>query len=206
MRVLRFSRLIRVLALALLLAACGGNDAQPGDTGGAAAGSQDTTGAADTNFSVEVTGAAQITMPPGNAYFLYFPEEPVAGAGRTIPAYYHLRFERIIGSRLYQVSIDFGADTQPGTYELTGDMFGLIDAPAAEFSELELGDATTEESYFGYFENVQGTLTLDTVGASASGSFEFTADYVDFDDEGGAVRTVSVQSAFTDVPLIDDEE
>jgi hypothetical protein len=206
MRVWRFSRLVGVALLALLLAACGGNDTQPGANGDEPASGQNASGTADDTFSVQVTGATEITMPPGNAYFLYYAADPVPGAGRTIPAYYHLLFERIVGGKLYQVNIDFDADTEPGTFALDGDILGLFDEPTAEFIEMELEGDIMEREFFDYFENLQGTLTIDSLGDSASGSFEFTADAIEYTDDGGTIRTVSVQGTFTNVPLIRDDE
>jgi hypothetical protein len=205
------SRTLRLILTTILmivaLAACGGDEPAPA----APSNGEDAAppAASSGNFSVEITRDVEVTMPPGRATYVHYPtlEEDLF----SIPEHYELVFTHREGSVTYQVLIQFVPGLQPGTYAFDSDQFGMsYETASAEFDFLDTSGEVLEWSslHFGPGSDggPDGSLTLDSVGNTASGSFTFTADSVEFDDDGQEIRqSVTVTGTFSDLELIEGE-
>lgn len=175
-------RFLAPLVAVLLLAAC------------AAAPTPTPTALPPGSFSAEISGDVNVTMPPGEARYAYVDEVDI---DTFIPAHNELLFFQFSDDKLYQVSIEFGLEAQPGTYPFEGAEVSEDISVAAMFSDYETGGEVIERDLIDYSENVTGTLTIDEIGATISGSYEFTAETTTAD---GETRQITARGTFEDIP------
>jgi hypothetical protein len=141
-------------------------------------------GGLDDNFSLSVSGYTEFTADEGTSSYSRQPDPThytlVLFAGE-------LEFSR-------QVTFEFGTEINPGTYDLTGGEDYIEGEVIARYSD---SDSRTD-MFIRFTDNLTGTLTLETVGQTISGSYEFTAETT---SEEGNTLTATVTGVFTDVPI-----
>ena len=171
---------IAFLIVALTQLACGlgaspnASPPQPSGGGGGASGGSD---------QIVISGAFSKSYPPvrpsigqfgPSAIRLYLYEETPADLSRMGDA----------------LTIDFPADTQPGTYT-----FGNFISDPSITMWATYGIADTNGTPTTY-ESVGGILTIKSVGQTYSGSFQIQA--ADMNDPS---RTIQISGSFTNLPL-----
>jgi hypothetical protein len=164
-----FRILVVVAALALTLAACGGSSPAPAGDGAPASPASGNSNASQ----IVITGAIDKT---------YAPVKVEAGTLANNIAI------SVNEAEVGGVTIQFPADTQPGTY------------PIGDHLHKPVVDVLAEYDVFGnnaaFYLSTKGTLTLTATGDKFSGTFQFTAGYNK--DES---KIINVAGAFVDVPL-----
>lgn len=168
-------RLLWLVLLLALTAACSTEQRDSTRTQVAAAG----VGLHGERFNVEISGDYEKVVTPGFSLF-YFAQD--IGAMQLILHDGAQSIWRII----FLVPPGLG----PGTHELT---------PSVVRPELLQGVTVTvagPRDVANFSIDVTGTLTLDSFGEQASGSFAFTARNLDG-------KTITVTGSFTDVPRTD---
>ncbi len=154
------------------------------------------------DFTISVTGDSETTMQEGIIVYTYFD-----GAGITRETNELLIYEGSIPDEFRQVTIAFPVDLEPGTYPVS-DLFAVMmdedsDAVVVEYTEFVGAETIMDSLSYSYDQNVDGTVTVDSIGEAISGSFAFTAESIEFQDDGTqTVRSVSVNGSFNDVPYI----
>jgi len=196
------SSIILALLLIIAVAACGDDDDTTTDDSQAPAAGVDQAASSGggSAFSVTVTGAQEesYTQAEGSINYSVFDLSSTMDAPvKNELIMFEGGLDPEVGLR--QVSLLIPQETEAGTYDLQGSTAMFAEGTfAASFS----ANSGTESSEYG--QNVEGTFTLDSVDDDTiSGSFEFTADSVDFNDAGETItETVEVSGEFSDVPLI----
>lgn len=183
-------RLMLMLGLFLALAACGGQAADPttapptADTTDPTAQPPALTGR---GFSMTFSGDVDATFPPGSATAELYDE--------TI--------ELFLGTLAQHVFFVLPADIGTGTHELEPrNEMDPNQGAAVEVSVAVDPDDFTQ-GIIDYHAEISGTLTLESVGQTWSGSFEFTAVSEASDDAEAGMITVS--GRFNDLELLDQD-
>lgn len=141
-------------------------------------------GGLDDNFSLSVSGYTEFISEEGTSSYSRQPNPThytlVLFAGE-------LEFSR-------QVTFEFGTEITPGTYDLIGGEDYVEGEVVARYSD---SDSRTD-TFIRFTDALTGTLTLERVGQTVSGSYEFIAETT---SEEGNTLTATVTGVFTDVPI-----
>lgn len=174
------------ILVGLLLVACGGGNAAPsmgGDSPTAPAAQ-----AVSRNYSIQISGDAEASIPPSLA----------------LAERYSNRYELSFGRLSHFIFFNLPVDITTGTFELAvpDDLAPFENLTVVVSIALDPDDLTKGAE--DYDAEVNGTLTLDSLGDTTSGSFEFTATYVD-DDNQEIRKTITVTGTFTDLTVRQNE-
>lgn len=195
-------RFVFLLVLITLLAACARPVPEPADPGlipseepgdpitaipGAEIGATD-------NFTVNITGALELTIPPGDADLL-----PVGGEDLSEEAEgWQLTFSREEDDLEYTVLVVLPADPEVGTHNLSdpGAVGGSGYTAAFTVTDLDCALEGDECATAGYSEGVIGQIIIAEAEEALSGELTFSAGS---DDGEGSI---DVNGAFTEVPFV----
>ena len=174
------------LLAVFLLAACGGD----GDNGDQSASNDNDTPApvaqTSRNYSIQISGDFEGSIPPGAAQAEFYPG----------------RYELFFGDMSHNLFFTLSEDVRTGTHALeASDIMASSQNATVEFS-MAVNPESISEGMEDYDDEVTGTITLDTIGDTMSGSFEFAAVFVDTDDNQQETRkSVTVIGTFTDLAV-----
>jgi hypothetical protein len=211
------ARIVLALILLFTLAACGGDDDDNDTAPTATTSTTDTTddSATDTdtdtspsiptgtgNYAVSITGDVESALEGGTAVFTYFD-----GAGVTTESNEVYIFAGSVADEFEQITFSFPVDLEPGTYDLVSETDAILggdESPVTASYEMFMsGETVAESTNVSFSENVGGTLTIDSIGDTISGSFEFTADAVDFAEDGSqTTQSITASGSFTDLDYV----
>lgn len=199
------SRVFMLLLLSVVLVACGGTTppaTNDDDTSPAASGQ--TSSPLGGSYSVNITGDDETSLEGGTIVFTYFD-----GAGITSESNELLIYAGSMSEELRQITISFSPDLGPGTYtmiDITANIAGDDARDVSASYSVFISDESIEEMQdYEYGQNLEGSFTIDSIGDTISGSFNFTADSIEFDDAGAEVRrSIRAEGSFSDVPFISD--
>jgi hypothetical protein len=178
--------------LALLLAACGGNGDNtpaPEQLDGAESTPTREVQTGGQPFSITISGDAEGQIPPGSVQAEFYSEP-------------NPHYEMFFGDMNHNVFFVLDDSVTTGTHPLEVRDELAQDQTAA----VEVGIALDEDNFAlgveDYDDEIDGTITLDSIGETIGGSFEFTAVYLDTDENDQEIRkTVNVQGTFSDIPV-----
>lgn len=153
-------------------------------------------------FTLDVSGDSAVQMPPGEiAYY----DVPQTGTGPdAIPAHRAVQLTYEDENRHYRLTLRFAADAEVGTYDISTHIFGVPrDAVAAEFVDMPAnGDEDSADARV-FNDELDGSMTLNRVGDTVSGHFEFTAGTQTTAEETEAILSIMAAGTFDDLDLSD---
>ena len=161
-----------LLVALLVLTACGGSNSPA--VGNQAPAASAPSGSGNLNAGqIVISGAISKTYTPIKVE-----------AGKLMDRMVINLNEKTVGG----VSLQFPADTQPGTYPIEDHLNKPVVDVFGEYDVFGGGGA--------FYLSTNGTLTLTAVGSKFSGRFQFTAGH-----NKDASKTIEVTGSFTDVPF-----
>lgn len=156
-------------------------------------------------FTVDISGDVSLAMPPGEVRHENMAEATVAGM--AVPAHRALLMMADADGQMVEVRLLFAADLEAGTHEIEGGAFDPFRSPVAaglgQYS-VEGGPAGDDAVWFN--DAVDGSLTLEEVGDTISGHFEFSAETVRTVEGTETPGVIMVAGTFEDVPLVGSSE
>jgi hypothetical protein len=178
--------------LVLLLAACGGNATSTPTTEQSDNAESTPTREARTGqqpFNITISGDAEGQIPPGSAQAEFYSSP-------------NPHYELFFGDMSHNVffTLDDNITTGTHTLEVRDDL--APDQNATVEVAIAIDEDDLARGAEDYTDEIDGTITLDSIGETISGSFEFTAIYIDTDENDQEIRkTVNVQGTFTDLAV-----
>jgi hypothetical protein len=110
---------------------------------------------------------------------------------------YSDRYELFLGEMSHNLLFTLAEDITPGTYPLETPGIVVADQTATVSASIMVDPDDIMQGTEDYDDEVTGTITLDALGATMSGSFEFNAVFVDTDDNQQEIRkSISVTGTF----------
>ena len=179
--------LTRYLASGLLslTAACGQQSVPATDVPPSNDTTAPTTSATSRNFEISISGDLETTITPGSGTAEFY-----ADMGS---------YELFFGTMSRSVFFVLAEDITAGTYPLEAyDDMRTDQTAAVEVSALVDPDDITAGAE-NYNNGVEGTITLDEIADTISGSFEFTA--TSDDSDANTTKTVTVTGTFSELPI-----
>lgn len=145
-------------------------------------------------FQYTVSGDVSDAVTRGNIVYNY-----VAASG-NVSARDKIFISTSDADASQQLSFEFSPGLAADTYLLTSPANWFPGSVTAQYLRLS-ADGDDAARIQSYSQNIDGTLTLNAVGETLSGVFEFSTEWITGNDAGETVtRTVSISGAFTDVP------
>lgn len=179
-------RMLIFLLLAGLLTACGGGESVPNAAANTDQGRTVPVPGMVPTYRVDLTGAVEASLPPGEAEIIRHPATAAA------PEHIRLSFQREDADLYIAVTLDFPVEMAAGTYDLSGGLFGR--SAGNHFARVYVAQ-TESQRQLDFNANVSGSLIVDEAGAAYSGRFEFTAQAF-----GPTTETIQVRGNFTNLP------
>lgn len=144
-------------------------------------------------FNFAISGEFVEQKDSGTIVYNYLPN---TGA---LPARNQLYIASSDANASQQIAFEFSPEIQIGQYNLIAPEDYFLSGVSAAYSRLVFdGSSTRVESFV---ENIEGTLTLSSVGEVLSGQFQFTAEYTETSPEGEIdVQAIEVTGSFENVP------
>ena len=146
-----------------------------------------------------MTGADEWTVTQDEGFVVYSVLD-FSDTDINLPTRNELTFtEGSFGEEVRQLLISIPPGTEAGIYDFGNTLTDLLDETAFLASYFVDSPDVSES----YEQNIEGSLTLDSVdGDTISGSFDFTAQIIDFSDTGEEItQTITVAGEFADVTL-----
>jgi hypothetical protein len=145
------------------------------------------------SFQFTVTGDVQAAVTGGNIAYNYIPPAGNVTARDT------LFISASDATSSQQLAFEFSPGLGVGEHPLSAPGDWIPGRVSVQYLRLS-DDGTGQTRIQSYSQNISGNLTLTQIGATLSGTFEFSADWVTGNDSGETVtRSVLLSGQFENV-------
>lgn len=144
------------------------------------------------SFSFTIAGEFSDEKESGTIIYTYLPNSG------NLPARNQLYIATSDATVSQQITFEFSPNIEIGQYPLIAPEDFVLHGVSVAYSRLVFDGATSSVQPF--IDNIEGTLTLTSVGEVLSGQFQFSADFTETSPEGEVdVQSIDVTGNFEDV-------